>query len=77
MKYFEPSDKPFMINFRVENIQLLMEKLKKVGVTICNSIETYEYGKFVHIMDPDRNKLELWEPIDQTFTDMYEGKTTN
>lgn len=75
-KYFEPSDKPFMINFRVENIELLVEELKKEGVVICDAIGTYEYGKFVHIMDPEGNKLELWEPIDQTFSDMYEGKTT-
>lgn len=76
-KYFEPSESEFMINYRVKNIEALVEQLKSEGVTICDSIEEYEYGKFVHIMDPEGNKLELWEPIDQAFTDMHpEGTTT-
>ena len=75
-KYFNPSEKDFMINYRVENIELLVEDLKKNGVTVVDSIETYEYGKFVHIMDPENNKIELWEPVDNEFTKMYEGKTT-
>ncbi len=74
--YFQPSEKQFMINYRVENIEELVEELKANGVTICDEIESYEYGKFVHILDPENNKIELWEPIDQSFTDMYEGKTT-
>ncbi len=75
-KYFEPSQKEFMINYRVENIEGLVEDFKKNGVTVLDEIETYEYGKFVHIMDPEGNKIELWEPIDSIFTQMYEGKTT-
>ena len=75
-KYFEPSKKEFMINYRVADIEALVEELKKEGVTICDNIETYDYGKFVHIMDPDGNKIELWEPIDQVFTDSLKGKTT-
>ena len=74
--YFQPSEKDFMINYRVANIEELVEELKANGVTICDEIETYAYGKFVHILDPENNKIELWEPIDQSFTDMYEGKTT-
>lgn len=74
--YFEPSQKEFMINYRVENIEKLVEELRKAGVTICDEIETYEYGKFVHILDPENNKIELWEAIDESFTGMYEGKTT-
>lgn len=74
--YFEPSKKEFMINYRVENIEKLVEELRNAGVTICDEIETYEYGKFVHILDPEKNKIELWEPIDESFTKMYEGKTT-
>lgn len=61
-KYFEPSAKDFMINYRVENLELLVEQLKKEGVTIVDNIESYDYGKFVHIIDPEGNKLELWEP---------------
>ena len=61
-KYFEPSQKDFMINYRVENLEWLVGELKKEGVTICDAIETYDYGKFVHIMDNDGNKIQLWEP---------------
>jgi predicted enzyme related to lactoylglutathione lyase len=63
-KYFEPSTKDFMINYRVENLEALVEELKKEGVTIVDKIESYDYGKFVHIMDPEGNKIELWEPKD-------------
>ena len=62
--YFEPSTKEFMINYRVENLEALVEELKKEGVTICDKIESYDYGKFVHIMDIEGNKIELWEPKD-------------
>ena len=54
----------------------LVEELKKNGVTILDSIERYEYGKFVHILDPENNKIELWEPVDSVFTKSYDGKTT-
>lgn len=73
--YFDPSEKQFMINYRVQNIQGLVEQLKKNGATIVDSIQTYEYGKFVHVMDNDGNKIELWEPIDSFFTKMG-GATT-
>ena len=53
-----------MINYRVENLEALVEELKKEGVTIVDSIETYDYGKFVHILDMEGNKVQLWEPID-------------
>ncbi|WP_167605355.1 VOC family protein [Maribellus sediminis] len=75
-EYFQPSEKEFMINYRVENIEKLVEELREAGVIICDEIETYEYGKFVHILDPENNKIELWEPVDQVFEKMYEGKTT-
>ncbi len=63
-KYFEPSTKDFMINYRVENLEALVEELKKNGVTIVDQIETYDYGKFIHILDAEGNKIELWEPKD-------------
>jgi predicted enzyme related to lactoylglutathione lyase len=75
-KYFEPSPKEFMINYRVENIEELVEDLKKNGVKVLDEIEEFEYGKFVHILDPENNKIELWEPVDSVFTALYEGKTT-
>ena len=64
-----------MINYRVQNIEGLVKKLTENGVTIVDSIEAFDYGKFVHIMDAEGNKIELWEPIDSVFTEMG-GKTT-
>lgn len=78
-KYFEPSAKEFMINYRVENIEELVAQLKKEGVTITDAIETYDYGKFVHIVDMEGNKIELWEPNDVEYEKLGEqigSKTT-
>ena len=61
--YFAPSKKEYMINYRVQNIEGLVSKLEKNGVTIVDTISTYSYGKFVHIMDEEGTKIELWEPI--------------
>ncbi|PKP08488.1 MAG: glyoxalase [Bacteroidetes bacterium HGW-Bacteroidetes-4] len=74
-KYFEPSKKEFMINYRVQQIEALVKNLKANGVTILDEIESFDYGKFVHILDADGNKIELWEPVDSVFTQMG-GKTT-
>ena len=73
--YFKPSDKQFMINYRVNNMEGLVKKLRENGITIVDDIQEYEYGKFIHIMDNDGNKIELWEPIDSVFTAMG-GVTT-
>ncbi len=61
-EYFSPSKKEFMINYRVQNLEALLVKLKENGVTILDEIATYDYGKFIHIMDAEGNKIELWEP---------------
>lgn len=66
-KYFEPSPKDFMINYRVADLEKLVEELKKEGVTVVDTIETYDYGKFVHILDVEGNKIELWEPNDVVY----------
>ncbi|MBC7934181.1 MAG: VOC family protein [Rhizobacter sp.] len=58
--YFESSPKDFMINYRVENLEALVEELRKEKMTIVDSIETYDYGKFVHILDLEGNKIQLW-----------------
>lgn len=60
-KYFEPSTRDFMINYRVENLEALVEELKKEGVTVLDNIESHDFGKFVHILDIEGNKIELWE----------------
>ncbi|MCK9398868.1 MAG: VOC family protein [Bacteroidales bacterium] len=74
LDYF-PAAQEFMINYRVQNIEELVKKLRANGVNIVDEIEEFEYGKFVHILDPEGNKIELWEPIDSVFTQMG-GETT-
>ncbi|TAI47233.1 VOC family protein [Flagellimonas allohymeniacidonis] len=65
--YFAPSEKQFMMNFRVENLVELLAALEKEGVTIVGEIQEFDYGKFGWILDPEGNKLELWEPVDKAF----------
>ncbi len=65
--YFAPSEKPYMMNFRVADLVGLLEILREEGVHIVGEIQEYSYGKFGWIMDPDGNKIELWEPIDKAF----------
>ena len=61
--YFDPSKKEFMINYRVKNIEDFVKILKEKEVTVLDEITEYEdIGKFVHILDPEGNKIELWEP---------------
>ncbi len=61
-EYFAPSKKEFMINYRVQHIEALVNRLRENGVTIVDELATYDYGKFIHIMDAEGNKIELWEP---------------
>jgi D-3-phosphoglycerate dehydrogenase len=65
--YFEPSKKEFMQNFRVRNLETLLEQLKEEGVAVVGEMESYDYGKFGWILDLEGNKIELWEPIDSAF----------
>ena len=62
-KWFSPSDSPFMINYRVDNLDEMIEQLRTGGVEIIQGPESHENGKFAWIMDPDGNKVELWEPM--------------
>jgi predicted enzyme related to lactoylglutathione lyase len=61
-RYFAPSKKAFMLNYRVADLESLMALLKKEKVEIIGGIERSEYGKFAWIMDPEGNKIELFEP---------------
>ncbi len=61
-KYFDPSSAPFMMNFRVENLEQLLQALRDEGVQVDDKVESYDYGKFGWIIDPDGNRIELWEP---------------
>ncbi len=65
--YFNPSEKPFMFNYRVENLVELLKLLKEEGVQIVGEVQEFDYGKFAWIMDPEGNKIELWEPKDDGF----------
>ncbi|WP_313112308.1 VOC family protein [Aequorivita sediminis] len=66
-EYFSPSEKDFMFNYRVENLEELLKVLKAEGVTIVGEMQEFEYGKFGWILDPEGNKIELWEPVDSAF----------
>jgi predicted enzyme related to lactoylglutathione lyase/ketosteroid isomerase-like protein len=73
--YFAPSDKTFMFNYRVRDIEQLVGQLKAEGVTVLDAVETYPYGKFVHILDPENNKVELWQADDETYATMLTAVT--
>ncbi len=62
--YFAPSEKQLMVNFRVENLKELLETLKQEGVQVVGDMQEFSYGNFGWIMDPEGNKIELWEPVD-------------
>jgi predicted enzyme related to lactoylglutathione lyase len=68
--YYQPSEKQFMFNYRVENLEALLQVLKEEGVEQVGDIQVEEYGKFGWIMDPEGNKIELWEPNDEEFARM-------
>jgi predicted enzyme related to lactoylglutathione lyase len=63
--YFEPSKKEYMLNLRVENLDKLLSDLRSSGVDVMENTESYEYGKFGWLLDPEGNKIELWEPVDE------------
>lgn len=73
-KYFNPGEKEFMFNYRVDDLEKLLEVLREEGVEVVGEMETYEYGKFGWIMDPDGQKIELWEPNDKVYEKMGEGE---
>lgn len=75
-QYFAPSSKDFMINYRVENLSELVEILRIEGVTIIDDIEVLEFGKFVHILDLEGNKIELWEANDIEYDKIIAGRTS-
>ncbi len=59
---FDPSEKQFMVNFRVENLAELLKTLREEGVEVDDRVEEHEFGKFGWITDPEGNRVELWEP---------------
>jgi len=73
--YFGSSNQNMMINYRVDNLELLVKQLKSEGVEIVDEIEEQEYGKFVHILDNEGNRVELWEPNDEEYDKIVDGRT--
>lgn len=74
-KFFEPSEKDFMINYRVADLIGLVAQLKTEDVTVLDEIESLDYGKFVHILDNEGNKVQLWEPNDIEYDKLVVGRT--
>lgn len=74
--YFAPSEKEFMLNLRVEDLEWLLEELKKEGVEQIGETQVYDYGKFAYIMDPEGNKLELWQSNDEEYEKLSSDATT-
>ena len=73
--YFEPCKKEFMINYRVDDLESLIDELRAEGIEIVTQIKSFPYGKFAHIMDPEGNKIELWEPIDEGLDSELESQS--
>lgn len=69
-EYFSPSENNFMYNYRVADLEKMLKVLKDEGVIVVGEMEEYEYGKFGWIMDPDGQKIELWEPNDEVYEKM-------
>ena len=62
--YFAPSTSSFMINYRVDDLHALVAKLREEGCNVDDKVEESEYGKFGWVVDPEGNRLELWQPPD-------------
>lgn len=60
--YFAPSQARFMVNYRVDNLDELLTELRQAGVRVEDRVEEYDYGRFAWVLDPEGNKIELWEP---------------
>lgn len=62
-KWFSPSDSAFMINYRVDDLDALLAQIQAAGIAVVDGPQSHENGKFAWVMDPDGNKVELWEPM--------------
>ncbi len=72
-QYFGDTSQQFMINYRVDDLEALLAHLRKADVTILGEIQEESYGKFIHIVDGDGRRVELWEPVDETYETIVEG----
>lgn len=74
--YFDPSGSPFMFNYRVDDLPRLLDALREEGIEIVGEMQRFDYGRFAWILDPEGNKIELWEPVDEVFDEMYADRKT-
>lgn len=65
-EYFAPSDKQFMINLVVDDVEGLLARVAEAGAEIVGEVEEHDYGRFGWFIDPEGNKIELWEPLPKT-----------
>ena len=70
-KHFEPTTSDFMINYRVNDMEGILEKMRSGGAEQIGEVMEFDYGKFAHVVDPEGRKIELWEPNDDPFTEEY------
>jgi predicted enzyme related to lactoylglutathione lyase len=75
--HFGPGDQTCMVNYRVADLDALLTALRDEGVEIVGEVHEFEYGKLVHIVDLEGNRVELWEPDDEAYAKMVAGKTTS
>jgi len=68
--YFGNASQQYMINYRVDDLEALVKQLREEGVIIVDQMEIYEYGKFIHILDCEGNRIELWEANDEVYEKM-------
>lgn len=76
-KYFQPSEKEFMVNLRVDDLDALLVKLKAAGIELVGEVEEHDYGKFAWIVDPEGTKLELWEQVGDVPEPAIEAENDN
>ena len=63
-----------MVNYRVADLEALVAEFRKEGVTVLDEIVSYDFGKFVHILDAEGNKIELWEPVPENYDQPADGE---
>ena len=75
--YFGDASQQYMVNYRVADLEALIVTLRDEGVEIAGEIKTFDYGKFAHVVGPDGHRIELWEPNDEEYEKILDGKTTS
>jgi catechol 2,3-dioxygenase-like lactoylglutathione lyase family enzyme len=74
-EYFGDPEQQFMVNYRVDDLELMLEQMASAGIFPLDEVATFEYGKFVHVLDPDGRRIELWEPNDRAYDQMIVARS--